>query len=97
MKKQFTVYINWKNPERTEAHEVVLKDGGQPIAEITSYEDAWRLRDILNQMHNQNKRLREDNDWLRNKNQRLHKDADKLWDLCREHMTNEEILKELYR
>lgn len=49
--KRFTVYIAWANYEKTETHEVLLKYGGQPIAEITSYEDAWSVRDIMNEMH----------------------------------------------
>ena len=106
--KQFTVYINWRNKEKGITNEVVLKDGGQPIAEITSYEDAWRLRDMLNEYVHQlqqqemeytttNHRLGEDNERLRNKNNRLHKDFDKLYELCREHFTDEEIIKELSR
>ena len=59
MSKQFTVYINWRNKEKGITNEVVLKDGGQPIAEINSYEDAWRLRDILNELHEENKELKQ--------------------------------------
>lgn len=105
---KFTVYINWRNKEKGITNEVVLKDGGQPIAEITSYEDAWRLRDMLNEYVHQlqqqemeyattNHRLAEDNERLRNKINRLHKDFDKLYELCREHYTDEEIIKELSR
>jgi len=105
---KFTVYINWRNKEKGITNEVVLKDGGQPIAEIVSYEDAWILRDMLNEYVHQlqqqemeyattNHRLAEDNERLRNKNNRLHKDFDKLYELCREHYTDEEIIKELSR
>ena len=58
---QFTVYINWRNKEKRITNEVVLKDGGQPIAEIISYEDAWLLRDILNELHEENKALKKEN------------------------------------
>lgn len=94
---KFTVYINWRNKEKGITNEVVLKDGGQPIAEITSYEDAWRLRDMLNDYAITNYRLTQDNKRLRNTNKRLRKGYDKMYDLCKEHFTDEEIIKELSR
>lgn len=48
-KKQFHLKIKWKNMEKTEAHEIVLYDGGQPICELISVDDARLVRDVLNE------------------------------------------------
>ena len=63
--------------------------------------DVCTVLNKLNEENEDNKRLIKfaysDNDRLRNKNERLHKDWDKLWELCKEHFTDEEIIKELER
>ena len=66
--------------------------------------NVFEMIDLLNELNNVNennkeliKRAYDDNDRLRNKNERLHKDFDKLWELCKEHFTDEEIIKELDR
>lgn len=59
---------------------------------LTSFEDNGVKMTHEEIVHMLN-RLYEDNQRLRNKNRRLHK----LWELCREHMTDEEIIKELNR
>jgi len=73
----------------------ILLDGG---------EDKEDMVDLLNELNDENKnnkklikRAYDDNNRLRNKNERLHKDWDKLYELCREHLTDEEIIKELDR
>ena len=48
-KKQFHLKIIWKNREKTEAHEIVLYDGGQPLCELISVDDARLVRDIMNE------------------------------------------------
>ena len=47
--KQFHLKIIWKNREKTEAHEIVLYDGGQPLCELISVDDARLVRDIMNE------------------------------------------------
>lgn len=74
-----------------------IKDNG----EIIYPPKVVGLLNELNEENEDNKRLIKyaysDNDRLRNKNERLHKDWDKLWELCKEHFTDEEIIKELER
>ena len=74
-------------------------------------DDFMSLCNLLNALHEENQKLQkvivenenliqltyDDNNRLRNKNERLHKDFDKLYELCREHLTDEEIIKELDR
>ena len=76
-----------------------LRDNG--IVKVFNNE---RLEELLNKLADENennKKLIElyydDNNRLRNKNERLHKDFDKLYELCREHLTDEEIITELER
>lgn len=47
--KQFHLKIKWKNREKTEAHEIVLYDGGQPLCELICVDDARLVRDIMNE------------------------------------------------
>ena len=54
--KRFKLYIKWYNQEKTEG-EFVLKDGGQPLGVINSIEDARLIRDTLNELNNENKRM----------------------------------------
>ena len=56
-KKQFHLKIKWKNREKTEAHEIVLYDGGQPLCELISVDDARLVRDIMNEQDTEIKRL----------------------------------------
>ena len=58
------------------------------------------MNELANENENNKKLIKlayDDNNRLRNKNKRLHKDWDKLYELCREHLTDEEIIKELDR
>ena len=47
--KPFHLKIKWKNREKTEAYEIVLYDGGQPLCELISVDDARLARDLLNE------------------------------------------------
>lgn len=74
-----------------------IKDNGEIIYPPKVVE----LLNELNDVNENNKKLIQlaynDMERLRNKNERLHKDWDKLYELCREHLTDEEIIKELDR
>ena len=56
--KQFHLKIKWKNKEKTEAHEIVLYDDGQPLCELISVDDARLVRDVLNEQYALIKRLK---------------------------------------
>lgn len=58
-KKQFHLKIKWKNKEKTEAHEIILYDGGQPLCELISIDDAKLVRDIMNDQKEQIKELQQ--------------------------------------
>ena len=58
-KKQFHLKIKWKNREKTEAHEIVLYDGGQPLCELISVDDARLVRDIMNEQDTKIKELQQ--------------------------------------
>ena len=47
--KPFHLKIKWKNREKTEAIEIVLYDGGQPLCELISVDDARLVRDLMNE------------------------------------------------
>ena len=63
--KQFHLKIIWKNREKTEAHEIVLYDGGQPLCELISVDDARLVRDIMNEQEERIKKLEEENEQLK--------------------------------
>ena len=63
-KKQFHLKIKWKNREKTEAHEIVLYDGGQPLCELISVDDARLVRDIMNEQEEEIKSLKLENQLL---------------------------------
>ena len=63
--KQFHLKIIWKNKEKTEAHEIVLYDGGQPLCELISVDDARLVRDIMNEQEERIKKLEEENEQLK--------------------------------
>ena len=56
--KQFHLKIKWKNREKTEAYEIVLYDGGQPLCELISVDDARLVRAVLNEQYALIKRLK---------------------------------------
>ena len=51
--KPFHLKIKWKNREKTEALEIVLYDGGQPLCELISVDDARLVRDLMNEQEEQ--------------------------------------------
>ena len=62
--KQFHLKIKWKKREKTEAHEIVLYDGGQPLCELISVDDARLVRDIMNEQEEEIKSLKLENQLL---------------------------------
>lgn len=56
--KRFTLHIGWYNYEKTEG-EAVLKDNGQPILESECIHDMRCLKELLNEQHEENQRLKE--------------------------------------
>ena len=54
--KPFHLKIKWKDKEKTEAYEIVLYDGGQPLGELLSVDDARLIRDLLNETKEEIKR-----------------------------------------
>lgn len=54
--KRFTLHIKWFNYEKTEG-EAELKDNGQPILLTECIEDVRNLKDLLNQLNDENTRL----------------------------------------
>ena len=55
--KQFTVHIKWFNYEKTEG-EIELFDNGQPLLLSESVEDVQWIKSLLNELHEENKRLK---------------------------------------
>ena len=55
--KRFTLHINWFNKEKTEG-EALLKDNGQPLLLTESISDARLLKNILNELSEENEELR---------------------------------------
>lgn len=51
--KRFILHINWFNKEKTEG-EALLKDNGQPLLLTESIPDARLLKDILNELNDEN-------------------------------------------
>lgn len=63
-KKKYYLKIVWGDKEKTEALEIVLYDGGQPLCRLISVDDARLVRNILNEKEEQIQNLQK-----RNKNQ----------------------------
>ena len=57
--KRFTLHINWFNKEKTEG-EALLKDNGQPLLETERINDARLLKNILNELYDENNELRQE-------------------------------------
>ena len=55
--QRFTLHINWYNYEKTEG-EAELKDNGQPILISEDVEDMRRLKELLNELNDENKQLK---------------------------------------
>ena len=56
--KRFTLHINWFNKEKTEG-EALLKDNGQPLLVTERIDDARLLKNILNELYDENKELKQ--------------------------------------
>ena len=56
--QRFTLHINWYNYEKTEG-EAELKDNGQPIHISEDVEDMRRLKDLLNELNDNDEQLRQ--------------------------------------
>jgi hypothetical protein len=57
MTNDFKLHIKWYNPQKTEGI-ATLTDNGQPLLETECIEDARLLRDLLNELNNENKELK---------------------------------------
>ena len=57
--KRFTAHIIWFNYEKTEG-EIELKDNGQPLLMSNSVEDVRYIKDLLNELHEENQQLSRD-------------------------------------
>ena len=57
-KKRFKLHIKWHNIEKTEG-EATLTDNGQPLIETEQITDARLLKNILNDLYNENKQLKQ--------------------------------------
>ena len=57
--KRFTVHIVFSNLEKTEG-EIELKDNGQPLLISESIDDVRYLKDLLNELHEENQQLKSD-------------------------------------
>ena len=62
--KRFTVHIVWLNYDKTDG-EITLKDNGQPLLECDCVEDVQMVKNLLNELHEENKELKETIDELR--------------------------------
>ena len=58
--KRFKLHIKWVNPNLTEGI-AELSDNGQPLLKTECIEDARLLQTILNELHEENERLRKEN------------------------------------
>ena len=56
--KRFTVHIRWYNYEKTEG-EIELKDNGQPLLISESVEDVRYLKEMLNELNDENEQLKQ--------------------------------------
>ena len=70
--KRFTVHIVWLNYDKTDG-EITLKDNGQPLLECDCVEDVQMVKDLLNELHDENIELHIQNDFLKDENQHMRK------------------------
>ena len=75
--KQFKLHIEWYNKEKTDG-EVTLYERGQPLGVIESIEDARLIRNILNELYDENEELKNKIDALEDDNETYHKSLEKL-------------------
>ena len=58
--KRFKLHIEWYNKEKTDG-EATLHENGQPLGVIESIEDARLIRNILNELYDENEELKKEN------------------------------------
>lgn len=68
--KRCTLHIKWYNIEKTEG-EALLKDNGQPLLKTERINDARLLKNILNDLYNENEQLKKENEELKEKIDKL--------------------------
>ena len=51
MTKKYHLKIKWEDRDKTIPFDIVLYDGGQPLAGFKSLEEARLVRDILNELN----------------------------------------------
>lgn len=62
--KRFKLHIEWYNKEKTDG-EATLHENGQPLGVIESIEDARLIRNILNELYDENEELKKENNDLK--------------------------------
>lgn len=60
IEKRFTVHIKWFNYDKTEG-EIELFDNGQPLLVSECIEDVQMVKDLLNELSEENMRLKGEN------------------------------------
>ena len=61
---RFKLHIEWSNIDKTDGI-AELSDNGQPLLETECIEDARLLQTILNELNDENKKLKKKNEWLK--------------------------------
>ena len=64
-KERFKLHIKWFNPAKTNG-EATLTDNGQPILCTERIEDARLLKNLLNELSNENEQLKFEINMLKN-------------------------------
>lgn len=63
--KRFTLHIKWYTYDKDEG-DAELKDKGQPILLSQNIDDMRYLKNLLNELHEENIKLKSENNMLRN-------------------------------
>ena len=92
--KRFTVHIKWFNYEKTEG-EIELFDNGQPLLVSECIEDVQMVKDLLNELAEENSALKIDDEFKKKSYSKL---LDSFMDLKKKYQTlkqeNEQLKKE---
>ena len=75
--KRFKLHIEWSNINKTDGI-AELSDNGQPLLETECIEDARLLQTILNELNEENQRLKNDCNILVQSNQEYRKENEQL-------------------
>jgi len=76
--KRFKLHIKWYNIEKTEG-EATLTDNGQPLIETEQITDARLLKNILNDLYDENEQLKRDNELLSDELEQCKAVIDNRW------------------